>query len=163
MFFLKKLPTESVLKKFAKRYPEMRVSNVLACLQLLKVGSELLRKLEEHFRDSRLSLARFLALIVLEREEARELKCIEMTDALGISKPNMTRLLDSLEADELIERRENKEDKRSSLIAITRKGSKILVAALPGYYRITNEAMQPLDGSSKNLLIELLGKVSIEL
>jgi|HubBroStandDraft_4_1064222.scaffolds.fasta_scaffold143947_2 DNA-binding MarR family transcriptional regulator len=162
MFFLKKLPTESVLREFAHRYPEMRVSNVLACLHLLRVASELLRKLEEHFRESHLSLARFLALIVLEREDARQLKCIEMTEALGISKPNMTRLLESLEVDALIERRQSKEDKRSSLIAITRKGSKMVAAALPGYYRITNKAMEPLDGPSKNLLIELLGRVEIE-
>jgi DNA-binding MarR family transcriptional regulator len=161
MFFLKKLPDEATLDAFAQKYPEMEPSSVLACLHLLKVGSELLRRLEEHFRTEGLSLARFLALIVLEREPSHQLRCSELSEALGISKPNMTRLLEALEADGLVRRRDNKEDKRSSLMAITPAGSRSVAQVLPGYYQIINQAMAPLDDPSKAKLIALLTQVAI--
>ncbi|MDR3608819.1 MAG: MarR family transcriptional regulator [Oligoflexia bacterium] len=160
MFFLQKLPTDHILQDFSKKYPDMQVVNVSACLHLLKVASELLRELEGHFSKNGLSQARFLALIVLEREKSHQLKCIDMTQALGVSKPNITRLLDSLEADGLIERRGSKEDKRCSMIAITTEGSRALASVLPGYYRIMNQAMKPFDSNSKEKLIQLLGQVA---
>ena len=100
--------------------------------------------------------------MILERERSHQIKCTELTEALGISKPNITRLLDSLEADGLIERCGSTEDKRVSVIKILPKRSKLLSAILPGYYRIINKAMRSMDKASKKMLISLLKQINID-
>lgn len=162
MFLLKDLPNKEILKTFSEKYSEMQIDNVEACLHLLKTASELLREFERHFSEHGLSQARFLTLIVLEREDSKQLLPVEIAEKMGISKPNITRLLLSLEEDKLVKRAAHATDKRASIITITPKGSKILVSVMPGYYQIMNKAMKPIDNQSKKKFIETLELVNLD-
>lgn len=156
MFFLEELPSEQVLRDFAKRFPEMEVDSTTACLKLLWVASHLIRDLEGHFAQHSLSQARFLVLIVLERAADKRLMPAELARQLGISKKNTARVLAFMEQDRLVRRTSHQTDGRASLVSITAAGSALLAEAMPGYYRILNRAMRPLNARAKAALISTL-------
>jgi len=82
------------MSRFAARFPEMEIDTTAACLRLLKVASTLLRELEHHFSSHGLSQARFLALVVLEREPANgtpEVRCALRLLALTFTRPGELR------------------------------------------------------------------------
>jgi DNA-binding MarR family transcriptional regulator len=160
MFFLEELPGPEILEGFATRFPEMEVDSTTACLKLLWLASHLIRDLEIHFTNHGLSQARFLALIILERTPEKQLMPVEMARQLGISKKNTARVLSFMEKDNLVSRASHESDGRASIVAITPKGSKLLAEAMPGYYRVLNRAMKPLNAEAKAVLIDLLTRLS---
>jgi DNA-binding MarR family transcriptional regulator len=159
MFLLNELPDRQTLKEFAQRFPEMEVETTAACLRILKVASTLFRELELHFSEHGLSQARFLALILLEREPSRRLMPVEISRKMGTSKKNTARLLALMEEDGLITQADHQVDARATLVKITSKGAKLLTASMPGYYRVLNKAMRPLDEKSKASLSGLLDRM----
>ena len=163
MFLLDELPTKDVLKSFAKTFPEMEVNTTMACLKLLKVSSVLLKKLDHHFSDYGLSQARFLALVILEREESKQQMPVEISRKMGISKKNTTRLLDFMKEDGLITITPHETDGRATIVKITSKGSKALKTVLPGYYKIMNDSMKNVPEKSKTFLINVLSSIEDEL
>jgi DNA-binding MarR family transcriptional regulator len=156
MFFLEELPDTRMLKGFAERFPEMEIDATAACLRLLRVASRLIRNLEAHFSYHGLSQARFLVLVVLERTAEKHLMPVEIAKQMGISKKNTARVLNFMEEDKLIRRTSHDTDGRASVVAITPKGRSLLEKALPGYYRVLNEAVSPLNVKEKRTFIELL-------
>src|ERR1700731_3906942 len=117
MFFLEHLPDPETMSRFAARFPEMEIDTTAACLRLLKVASTLLRELEHHFSGHGLSQARFLALVVLEREPAKQLVPVEIARQMGISKKNTARLF--MEEDKRVSRASHETDGRASIVKIT--------------------------------------------
>src|ERR1700761_2279489 len=156
MFFLEELPDTGMLRGFAQRFPEMEIEATAACLRLLRVASRLIRNLEAHFSRHGLSQARFLVLVVLERTAEKHLMPVEIARQMGISKKNTARVLNFMEDDKLIRRTSHDTDGRASVISVTPKGRNLLDKALPGYYRVLNDAMSPLSAKERRAFIELL-------
>lgn len=156
MFFLEELPDTRMLKGFAERFPDMEIDATTACLRLLRAASRLIRRLEAHFSRHGLSQARFLVLVVLERTAAKHLMPVEIAKQMGISKKNTARLLNFMEEDKLIRRTSHDTDGRASVVTITPKGRSLLDKALPGYYRVLNEATGPLSAKEKRAFIGIL-------
>ncbi len=75
---------------------------------------------------------------------------------MGISKKNTARLLNFMEEDKLIRRTSHDTDGRASVVTATPKGRSLLDKALPGYYRVLNEAVGPLSSREKKAFIEIL-------
>jgi DNA-binding MarR family transcriptional regulator len=159
MFFLEELPDVRMLKGFAERFPEVEIDATAACLRLLRVASRLIRNLEAHFSHHGLSQARFLVLVVLERTAEKHLMPVEIAKQMGISKKNTARLLNFMEDDKLIRRTSHDTDGRASVITVTPKGRSLLDKALPGYYRVLNQAMSPLSAKEKRAFIDILNLI----
>jgi DNA-binding MarR family transcriptional regulator len=140
----------------------MEVDSTTACLKLLWFASHLIRDLEAHFAQHGLSQARFLVLIVLERTADKRLMPAELARQLGISKKNTARALAFMEQDRLVRRTSHLTDGRASLVSLTAAGSALLAKAMPGYYRILNRAMRPLDGKAKATLISALDRLAMK-
>src|ERR1700761_4045066 len=156
MFFLEELPDTGMLRGFAERFPEMEIDATAACLRLLRVASRLIRNLEAQFSRHGLSQARFLVLVVLERTAEKRLMPVEIAKQMGISKKNTARLLNFMEDDKLIRRTSHDTDGRASVVTATPKGRSLLDKALPGYYRVLNEAVGPLSSREKKAFIDIL-------
>ena len=159
MFLLEDLPSEAILKTFAKKFPEMEVDTTMACLKILKVASLLLRDLEKHFSEYGLSQARFLALIILERENMKQQMPVEIARKMGTTKKNTARLLAFMEEDGLITIKPHEIDGRATIVKITLKGSKRLNDVLPKYYKIMNSMIKNISEKSKSTLIQILNQI----
>lgn len=146
MFFLKELPTRQVLERYHAAFPAMQVETIDRALRMLRTASLLLRELEAYFATHQLSQARFLVLVVLDREEDRGgLRISEVAERIDVARPVMTRTLQSLAAGGLVRFREDETDARSRRVLLTAKGKRRLHDMLPGYYATIDAFMKAHD------------------
>lgn len=143
MFFLKALPTRAILDRYAERYPEMNVGNMEEALALLRKASRLMRELEAYFALHDLSQTRFLILILLDREPDQDTFVInDLVERLDVSKPVITKAVQSLEKEGFLSLEASATDRRAKLIALRDSGRKKLDSVMPGYYQIINAAFE---------------------
>lgn len=142
MFFLKELPSRQMVDGYADRFANVEVDKVLNALQLMRSASLLIRELEAFFARHDLSQLRFLTMILIDREPERDcLAASEIADRLDVSRPVVTRTLQSLEKSGLVEISENATDARSRNVGLTSAGQNKLSEVLPDYFAILHHAM----------------------
>ncbi|MGH1467931.1 MAG: MarR family winged helix-turn-helix transcriptional regulator [Bdellovibrionales bacterium] len=128
-------------------------------LSLLKLSSILITTLEKYFSEFNLTLAKFIALIVLQREDREYLLISEIADNMGVSKKNTSRLLESLKKEKLISISPCSKDRRVKKVALLTKGKKILNLTLPGYYELLNHFFKDVTQTQKNKIATLLMQI----
>jgi DNA-binding MarR family transcriptional regulator len=80
-----------------------------------------------------LAVTEFQVLLTLSKEPDRQMRRIDIADAVRLSPSGITRLLDRLMAEGLVERGDCGEDARVSYAKLTDKGFDRCVAAVPIY------------------------------
>jgi len=160
MFFLRDLPTEKFLRDLARRYPDLDPTALLACIVLLRTGSDLLAGLQKILARHGLSQGGFLTLIVLNRDPEEELTPSSLAHKVGVTRATMTGLLDTLAKDGLVERVQHDGDRRRVVVRLTAGGRKRLDGILPGYYRQVTRMMAGVGPKERKTLIGILEKVS---
>lgn len=141
MFFLKELPSQQMVASYAEAYGA-DPAHVTGALIMMRRASLLIRRLDSYFATHGLSQLRFLVLIVIDREPDRQsLTPVEIAQRIDVSKPVMTRTLQSLQKDGLISIAASPTDGRSKEAALTPEGRQRLQDALPGYFRILSDEM----------------------
>lgn len=98
-------------------------SAVEAWARLLRAHKLLLEGVETALKEAGLPpLTWYDVLLELERDDSEGLRQYEIAERTLLSKHNLTRLLDRLQAAELVVRRECAEDGRGNIVSITEKG-----------------------------------------
>lgn len=159
MFELRDLPSRETLEKLRQRYDNLDVSAVEAFLRLLRTGQDATASMERHLSAHGLSLRRFSVLILLARNPDG-LSPSRLAAATGVSCATMTGVLDTLERDGCIHREHAAEDRRAVTVHPAQQGMDLLDAALPGHYDRVATAMAELSDAERDMLTELLMKVS---
>ncbi|MAI90570.1 MarR family transcriptional regulator [Ponticaulis sp.] len=135
MFFLKYLPTQSLLLNYREHFPEGSEPQIASQLEMLRKASLLLRDLDDFFREHDLSLTRFLILVILDGA-SNGLSHTSIVDRIDVSSPVISRSLGALVSDGMVEVITDAENKRLKLNRLTRAGRERLLALMPGYYEI---------------------------
>jgi DNA-binding MarR family transcriptional regulator len=86
-----------------------------------------------------LSLARFYVLLHVHNHP--RINQMELTTCMLCTKGNITRMLQGMEAEGLIERLSDPKDRRSSLVSLTKNGKALLYTAYQDYERLVEELM----------------------
>jgi DNA-binding MarR family transcriptional regulator len=136
-------------------------------LALLCTGDILLRQLEELLKNSGLSHTQYNVLRILRgagREAGRESKdsglpCGEIAARMITRDPDITRLLDRLEARGLVARSRQKEDRRVVQARIAPAGMKLLRQLDGQVEALHNEQMRGVSAGHLETLLELLEEV----
>lgn len=98
----------------------------------LQAHARLVRELDEELRAVHgLPLSSYDVLTTLESAPERRLRMRELADAIVLSRSGLTRLVDRLERDGLVEREECEEDARGAFAALTGAGLAALHEARP--------------------------------
>lgn len=101
---------------------------------VLNVHARLTGEIEAALAEAGLpQLAWYDVLWALQRAPGKALRMGELADAVTISRSGLTRLVDRIEADGLLERRPSEADRRAIDVAITADGSKLLRRMWPVY------------------------------
>src|SRR5688572_3255350 len=93
-----------------------------AYLNLLRTMTVLAADFERLFKDAGLSEPQYNVLRILRGAGGDGLPCLEVGARMITRVPDVTRLVDRLEAAGLVERRRTSEDRRVVMISITKKG-----------------------------------------
>jgi DNA-binding MarR family transcriptional regulator len=125
-----------------------------AWLGLLRTHARITHELDEQLRSEHgLPLSSYDVLVQLCSAPGGELRMSELADAVVISRSGLTRLVDRLERDGLVVRRECPDDARGSLAVVSAKGRATLERAQPTHHAgIRRLFLEPLDDSQRRQL-----------
>jgi DNA-binding MarR family transcriptional regulator len=128
---------------------------------VLNVHARLTQRAEAALADAGLpQLAWYDVLWALQRAPGKALRMGELAAAVTISRSGLTRLVDRIEADGLLERRPSATDRRAVEAAITPAGSKLLRRMWPVYESVLRAEFEAkLSKKDADAIVRALGKV----
>lgn len=156
MLQLKDLPDALTLGKFAERYGAVDVDAVLHFLSLLRIGTDLSEALDGFLATHGLLQGRWWVLILLMREDDLTSTPSQLAEKSGVSRATMTRLLDGLARDGLVERLDDSSDRRKYTIRLTPAGQAKLDEVMPDYYPRVKRMMHALSAGQREQLLQNL-------
>jgi DNA-binding MarR family transcriptional regulator len=158
------VPRYERLQRLAQRFPQLDMSAIETCITMLHLGHDLSGAYDADLSRHGLSMGRFIVLIRLysleEAEDGRGLTPAELAESSAVSRATMTGLLDTLEKDDFISRRDHPDDRRMYTVHLTPKALRLLEGMLPDHYRRIASLMAPLSEVERATLRELLTKVA---
>ena len=159
MLELRELPDAHILKKFADRYPDADIDQILQFLTFLHVATDVSNGLDRYLASHDLLQGRWWVLILLMREDDHCASPSKLAEKAGVSRATMTGLIDSLQRDKLVSRSTSNKDRRQTLVRLTRAGQKKLDDVMPDYYRRLNQLMSALSKKEGDMLMSILSKL----
>ena len=118
------------------------------------------RELDRHAGGYGLSDAKLEVLEVLCCRDERRACLHALGDELGVTRPNVTKLVDGLERGGLVERLPHPSDGRMVHAHLTPQGVEIAGEALPGRHDLMRRIWDGLDDDQLTRLVELLDLVA---
>lgn len=109
-----------------------------------KVSMALNRKLFRNFKKQGLDITPEQWTVLAYLWEKDGVSQQQLCDATFKDKPSMTRLIDNIEKQKLVEREAHKNDRRSNLIFLTKKGKGIEEKANAAVYETMESALKGL-------------------
>ncbi|MEP7041233.1 MAG: MarR family transcriptional regulator [Chloroflexota bacterium] len=124
----------------AKTIPGPRDPRLETWRSFLVAHAQVRRQLERELQaEQSLGLGEYEVLLLLARADDRQLRMSELADRLVLSRSGVTRLVDRLEADALVERASCDTDRRGSWATLTKAGHDRLRRAAPTHLRGVGE------------------------
>ncbi len=158
-FTIRNLPSKESLKALEDRCPEADLKAIDLTLRLLICSAELEEMMNLHFSEYDLSQTRFSAMMMLFRSPSRMAKPTEIADYMGVTRGNMTGVLDNLERDGMITRESDAQDRRVHSVRLTDKGHKHLMKMLPTHFSRIQKLVQPLSKDEREVFITCIDKI----
>jgi MarR family transcriptional regulator for hemolysin len=109
-------------------------------------------------RETGQSRARWQTLFVIAFS-GESTTTMTLSERLGVQWPNLVRMLNQLEADGLITREDNPDDRRSRLISLTAEGRDIIREVKPVLDRTRHGVLEHVSDDDLRHAIELLGVI----
>ena len=135
-----------------------------AWLALLRTHARLWDQLEaEMRRDHGLTIARYDVLTQLDSAAGR-LRLSELASSVVLSPSGLSKLLDRMEASELIRREPDPRDARSTFAAITPRGRALVKKARRGHQKLLQQRFgDALDDGDVADLTRIIGRIDASL
>lgn len=152
-------PTPSDIQRLAEAYPEVDQISVEACLAFLHTTSVVYGAFDAHFARYGLSRGKFTVLMQLFTKGQAGLKPSDFAEEAGVTRATITRLIDGLVRDELVERRPHPGDRRMLLVFLTSQGKQLLEGMLPDHFCRTTALFDNLSEQEKATFVSLLNKL----
>lgn len=111
-----------------KKENTINLEKIRTCFTLLSVSNLIDIECSKRLQQFDLSESRLIILVLLQ--EYQELSLQEIAKKLGITKASTTTLISSLVNKQLISKRNDKKDKRITLVSLTAAGTDLLTETL---------------------------------
>ena len=154
---------EHGLARVAERLGQVPPQQVMVLRMAKMVAKRLQEDLNRELAAWRLTETSFTVLVVIFSEPGGGINPSSLSDILGESRANITRLTDELEARRLIQRRPATADRRRIGLDLTRSGEKLVRELLPAMWRhyawlcrdLSVSEMKTIERSMKKVLADL--------
>lgn len=153
---VKKRPVPGKLKAEIKQRRPFSSVHEEVVLSLVRTADEVVAPLTAVLRGATLSLSQYNILRIVRGAGDQGLPSGEIWERMVRRDPDLTRLLDRLEARGLIRRSRSTIDRRVVLASITNEGHQLLAELDEPIRRATKEALAHMERERLELLRELL-------
>jgi DNA-binding MarR family transcriptional regulator len=133
---------------------------LVATAALAEAATRMARALDRHASQFGLSDAKLQLIGVLSCADGCRACLYTLGDELGVSRPNVTKLVDGLERDGLVERRPHPSDRRMVYARLTPAGERVAREALPGRAEVAGELWSDVSDQDIERLLETLESVT---
>ncbi len=157
------LPDRQTIQRMADLYPEIDVPSVEVCLALLDTSTAFYDFVDSYLAPYKLSRGGFTILAQLVAALEDGLLPSEFAERAGVTRASVTSLLDRLERDKLINRQPHLTDRRMLTVYLTDEGRELMNKVLPLHFAYINAWMSDLSTHEKQISIELLTKLRLEI
>ncbi|MBF0387808.1 MAG: MarR family transcriptional regulator [Candidatus Omnitrophica bacterium] len=131
---------------------------------LILVYTALFDRIAKYLDGFGLTPAKMNVLMVIKHQGGAEgLSQRDIGSRLMVTASNMTRLLEKLEREKLVERSSRAGDKRVKVIRVSARGSRLLDSAWPGYMKTMKGLMDRLSQAEQKQLAGLMFRWTREL
>ena len=155
---------DGIVEQWARERPELDVSALALLGRLLRAAQLADGDLSAGARANGLGPGWFDLLAALRRSgPPYELNPTELMRTTLLSSGGMTKRIDRLALEGLVERRPNPADRRGTLIRLTPRGSALIDGALAGHLASEERLLAPLSGNERRQLDSLLRKLLLGL
>ena len=154
-----RIPKYEQLQQMARKYPSLDLAAIEAYLTLLGVAEEVSAAAGAHLARYGLAEGRHRILGLLFRHLPKPLSHSELAELSGVTKGNITGLVDGLERDGYVKREDRGNDRRVTPIALTPAGRRLIKKVLPDRFGRIAGLMGKLSASERKTLVSLLNKV----
>jgi MarR family transcriptional repressor of emrRAB len=141
--------------------PDLPMVETVMVRLVRSAAAEMTDFFEPVFREIGLGENAFHVLCLLLAAEDGQLSPSDLSDLVGTSRANMTKIIESLVVSGYASRREVKHDGRRQVIAITESGKAAASAALPALSRPLKMAFSGLAAEEMAQLDTLLRKIIV--
>ncbi|WP_052429219.1 MarR family winged helix-turn-helix transcriptional regulator [Mycolicibacterium rufum] len=124
---------EQVAAKTREAGPDHDPSSLALPLALYRAVTAFGRVAAEELAPVDLSMSQFNVLTVLKRAE-RPITMGALADSISVRQASLTSVVDSLTKAGFVTRKVNPRDRRSVVVAISKKGDQFMTEFLPGHY-----------------------------
>lgn len=136
------------------KYHEEVVYSIVLAFNLLN------NEMTAYLKDFNLTPAKFNVLLVIRHQGGKDgISQVEISKKLIVTASNMTRLLDKMEKEKLVQKASQEGDRRVKIIKITEKASKLLDAVWPGYNEKLEKLASGLEKDEQKIVSEKLVKL----
>ena len=138
-------------------------STVNAWARLIRAQTKVLDAVEEDLKVAGFPpLAWYDVLLELRRTDGEGLRPMELETRLLLAQHNVSRLIDRMDAKNLVKKKRAVDDGRGQLVEMTEAGRDLLRRMWPVYRRAIQRHMgSKLDAGETERLAELLGKLLV--
>jgi DNA-binding MarR family transcriptional regulator len=126
---LKSDPIAEARRQWRARWPQAPLAAMEAVTSVMRAQQVLLAQLNERLRPLGLTFPRYEALMLLLFSRDGALPLGKVGERLQVHRTSVTNIIDKLEADGLVRRVPHREDRRTTLAAITDEGRRVALAA----------------------------------
>jgi len=132
-------------------------------IQIVRLANRLQKDVDTRLRkEFGQNLTRFDVLSQLERVPGNELPVGQLSASLLTSTTNITRLLDRMEADGLLDRRLSETDRRSFVVSATQEGLSVFREMADANAQWIKEAFEAIDSGKMATLEAALHAIATE-
>jgi DNA-binding MarR family transcriptional regulator len=159
MFLLREPHDAECIQRLKSRYPHMDPTGLRTIMCLMRTAHEVTAGFECFLSHHRLSHGRFAILMYLNRDPEKAVNQTQLADAYGVTKATITGLIDGLEADFMVERLSDPDDRRASLVRLAQAGRDFLAGFVPQHFSCLAELMSALSTAEHAQLVDLLERI----
>jgi DNA-binding MarR family transcriptional regulator len=155
------IPKYEHLKQFLERFPAGFMDPVAlgAYVELMGVSEYLHKESLRKLAPFKLGEGRAYVLAILSQHEPASLSHSHLAELMGVTKGNITGLVDGLQHDGYVQRDNSREDRRVMSISLTTAGRKLIGKALHGHLKNVATLMSVLTATERKTLVGLLSKL----
>lgn len=133
------------------RYPEQIIYSLAVLYNVVSTD------IAQFLRQYNLSLGKFNILLAIRRySEPNGIRQVDISQHLIVTASNMTKMLDKLQADGLVERQVLKSDRRVKMIQITAIGNGLIDTLWSKYQTLLQQSVSGLQTDKQTQLAALL-------
>jgi DNA-binding MarR family transcriptional regulator len=162
-FFLKNLPDRDCLGQLSERYPEMDPDAAEVYLHFLRLGSDVGNRIATYLAGHSLSTGRMSILMMLNSCPDESKTPGDLAERCGVTAATISRLVEGLIRDGLLERVPDPENRRVSPVRMTAAGREHMEQLLPGYFSNVADIFAPLAPAERKTFLKLLNKLHLNL